>query len=261
MGQTFGQCSSQAQKCSLCVRRDREPDEYTRDLLADGISISSAAPAKKLSLSPELSKREGITRELSIFEIQTMIADATVPVVLHVYAVGHAGSIQNINRIAQNWLHQGGLFHGAIEVYDKEWSFGATEEDVPGIFACEPRRCSMHTYRESVYLGDCDLEPHEVVQILRAMLPDWMGTSYDLLRKNCCTFSSAFAQRLGVGDIPEWVHHLADTGAGLSHAIASAVRTLHKVEETVVEDCEAVLSALQPKPKPEPKNKSSIRVS
>ena len=43
----------------------------------------------------------------------------------------------------------------------------------------------------------------EVQSILDSMKGDWMGPTYDLLRKNCCSFSDAFAQALGVGPDPE----------------------------------------------------------
>merc|ERR1719506_1036741 len=98
----------------------------------------------------------------------------------------------------------GGVFHAAIQVFDYEWSFGASRRPGSGVFCNEPCRCTMHTYSQSVYLGDCKLEPYEVEEILRDMLPDWEGRTYDLLHKNCCSFSDAFAKNLGVGPIPDW---------------------------------------------------------
>ena len=73
----------------------------------------------------------------------------------------------------------------------------------------------MHTYRESVYLGDARLKPPQVKAILATMTPNWYGPTYDLIRKNCCSFSDAFAVELGVGRIPSWVKRLADAGAAL----------------------------------------------
>ncbi|EGB05850.1 hypothetical protein AURANDRAFT_7483, partial [Aureococcus anophagefferens] len=105
-----------------------------------------------------------------------------------------------------------GVFHGAIEVYGQEFSFGGCRQNKSGIFACKPKSCPMHTYRESIYLGDCKKTIKEVQSILDSMKPEWMGPTYNLLRKNCCSFSNAFAQKLGVGEIPNWVHHLADVG-------------------------------------------------
>jgi len=52
-----------------------------------------------------------------------------------------------------------------------------------------------------------------VLAVLTKLKPDWMGHTYNLLRKNCCFFSHEFAIELGVGAIPEWVYSLADIGA------------------------------------------------
>ena len=91
----------------------------------------------------------------------------------------------------------------------------------------------MHTYRESIYLGDCGLKIEEVQKILDEMKPEWMGPTYNLLRKNCCSFSNAFAQKLGVGEIPKWVHHLADVGAALDDDVKAVVHGLHSIEDSV----------------------------
>ena len=55
----------------------------------------------------------------------------------------------------------------------------------------------MHTYRESIYLGDCRKSERQVHDIIEKMKPEWMGPTYDLLRKNCCYFSEALSVALG----------------------------------------------------------------
>jgi len=109
----------------------------------------------------------------------------------------------------------GGVFHGAIEVCGAEFSFGGCRAQRSGVFKCEPTKCPMHGYRESAYLGDCGLKPPQVQAILAALSPNWYGPTYDLIRKNCCSFSKAFAVELGVGPVPAWSHRLADAGAAL----------------------------------------------
>ena len=74
----------------------------------------------------------------------------------------------------------------------------------------------MHAYRESVYLGDCGLAKEQVQLILGGLKAGWMGPTYDLLRKNCCSFSREFALELGVGEVPAWIDRLAKWGAALS---------------------------------------------
>eukprot|EP00928_Gymnodinium_smaydae_P065964 TRINITY_DN49025_c0_g1_i1.p2 TRINITY_DN49025_c0_g1~~TRINITY_DN49025_c0_g1_i1.p2 ORF type:complete len:286 (+),score=62.75 TRINITY_DN49025_c0_g1_i1:117-860(+) len=219
---------------------DKEEREDRR-LHGDGISLAKPVPVEKLQVGPQLEKQVGFKEPK---EIWVMMKKAQAPVVLNVYAVGHSKLVAEINAIAQDMFREGGIFHGAIEVYDKEWSFGGCSENEPGVFCCEPRRCSMHTYRQSFYLGDCKKSPAEVEQILRSMLPDWMGPTYDLLHKNCCSFSNAFAQKLGVGEIPEWVHHLADVGSTLSDDAKAALLQLHKLESGVVAGRNSMLESI-----------------
>ena len=47
-------------------------------------------------------------------DIRDLMKDARTPVTLHVYAVGHAKAIQEINYVVENFLHEGGVFHGAV---------------------------------------------------------------------------------------------------------------------------------------------------
>ena len=72
-------------------------------------------------------------------------AQADVPVWLHVYDVGHAKIIHKLDVVLKDFLHVGGVFHGAVEVYGKEWSFGGTRKNVSGVFGAPPKGCRMHT--------------------------------------------------------------------------------------------------------------------
>jgi len=226
-------------------RIDAQERQDRRLLQSDGISLAGAFKVTKLTVGPDLEQTMGADRTLD--EIEQMKKQAQAPVTLHVYAVGHAEAVAKINAVAQDILGEGGVFHGAIEIYDKEWSFGGTDEDVPGVFCNEPGKCSMHTYRESVYLGDCKKKPEEIEKIIKKMLPDWNGQSYDLLHKNCCSFSDAFAVELGVGHIPEWVHHLAHLGAKLDDESKAAIEALHTIENTVIQDVNYTLNVLSMK--------------
>lgn len=220
-----------------------DEQERQRKKLLYGDSAEFGAPDGPLSLGPDLEPKFG--KDMTKFQIRSqLIKKATTPVTLHVYAVGHAESVAKINKVAQDILGEGGIFHGAIEVHGKEWSFGGTDDDGPGVFCCEPGRCTMHTYRESVYLGDCNKDNQQVHEILKRMLPEWKGSSYDLLHKNCCSFSNAFAMELGVGKIPEWVHHLAHLGSAIDDDTKLAISALHKVEDTIINDVAVAMDTL-----------------
>lgn len=59
--------------------------------------------------------------------------------------------------------------------------------------------------------------------IIHSMAREYMGTDYDLLRKNCCTFARDVCIRLGVReeDIPRWFHNAAQAGADAEDAITN----------------------------------------
>ena len=74
----------------------------------------------------------------------------------------------------------------------------------------------MSSRHRSIYLGDCSLDHTQVVATLKRMKPEWMAPTYDLLHKNCCTFSNELAIELGVGEIPGWVMSMANVAAGVN---------------------------------------------
>jgi hypothetical protein len=146
-------------------------------------------------------------------ELQAAIAKASAPVFINVYELGHGALVRSINAVSRDVLSQGGIFHIGVEIYGKEWSFGATLSSMSGVFPCLPRLCSMHSYRETVYLGDCAKSEDEVRSIVRGIRPQWSGNSYNWLHKNCTHFASEFCDLLGIGELPRWTHKLADVGA------------------------------------------------
>merc|ERR1712137_1186036 len=109
-----------------------------------------------------------------------MIETATTPVTLHVYAVSVLKVVQCVNMVTQNMLKRGGIFHGAVEVHGQEWSYGYLEFGT-GIWCNDPKMCEDHTWRESVYLGDCMLKPSQVSLVVKRLAPDWNGRDYDIL--------------------------------------------------------------------------------
>merc|ERR1719460_2055247 len=143
---------------------------------------------------------------------------------LHVYDVSKDEKIGSINR----WLAPrssplkfGGVFHAGVEVYGLEWAYGYTNCDThPGIHSTLPMSHTSHTYRQSVLLGPTTLTAEEVAELISEMAEEWLGTEYDLLHRNCCTFADTFARCLLVRRIPRWVHRLARVGATVDTAWA-----------------------------------------
>lgn len=184
--------------------------------LMRSLALSRKKPPLKLSAGPSLSPEIKSCLHKHLFF-------AKAPVILHVYDVGKDSRIHALNQVLPA-TGAGGIFHGAIEVHGREYSFGYAPRERPGVFACQPQSCPMHTFRESIFLGDCQLTPSQVQAILRQLKPEWMANTYNLLQKNCCTFSNEFAIELGVGPIPEWVHALAHTAVALNEVLGRQER-------------------------------------
>mmetsp|Transcript_72534 Transcript_72534/g.224228 ORF Transcript_72534/g.224228 Transcript_72534/m.224228 type:complete len:273 (-) Transcript_72534:88-906(-) len=131
-------------------------------------------------------------------------------VILNIYDVTSAPAIKKIND------HIGklgtGAFHGAVQVYSEEWSYGFCDQG-SGVFNCPPRGCDMHHYRESLEIGETTMSQEDVMKLVEQLETEWPGSEYDLLKHNCCVFSSEMCQRLGVGPVPGWVTNLAAAGA------------------------------------------------
>mmetsp|Transcript_51124 Transcript_51124/g.165504 ORF Transcript_51124/g.165504 Transcript_51124/m.165504 type:complete len:345 (+) Transcript_51124:67-1101(+) len=148
------------------------------------------------------------------------------PVVLNVYDMGAGDAAKAMNEVFRPVGI--GAYHGAVEVYGREWSYGFTEEG-EGLFSCEPRCTTQHRFREAVPLGPTSLSRREVAQVLRQL--EWPGQEYDMLRKNCCHWCEEFCRHLGVKNPPPWVNTLATEVAKIDDGVQEAV---HNVTEVVV---------------------------
>eukprot|EP01064_Diplonema_japonicum_P006698 TRINITY_DN14542_c0_g1_i1.p1 TRINITY_DN14542_c0_g1~~TRINITY_DN14542_c0_g1_i1.p1 ORF type:complete len:185 (+),score=31.51 TRINITY_DN14542_c0_g1_i1:44-598(+) len=153
-------------------------------------------------------------------------------VTLHVYDVTNVAVTKYVNKVFKDAASVGGAFHGGIEVYGVEWSFGCTTSDCSGIFTEEPAKCSMHRYKESLDMGETNMSESEVKDLLQSMAPDWKGNTYDLLSKNCCSFCDAFAKALGVGPIPTWVNRFAGAGSSVREMGSSALTDANRAMES-----------------------------
>lgn len=78
--------------------------------------------------------------------------------------------------------------------------------------------------------------------LMREMAREYMGTDYDLLRKNCCTFAKDACLRLGVdeSEIPNWFMNIAQTGAYTEDTIANMERTMLSPIQCIISgnDCD-----------------------
>lgn len=162
-----------------------------------------------------------------------------------------------------------GVYHVGVECNGIEYAYGACSQSrKSGVFSCIPKLSPGYQYRSSIDFGEIQLirsswtivptigdqrtSPRSVAStsfqqveefvdgktVLKEMAAEYMGTDYDLLRRNCCTFAADVCIRLGVphDQIPNWFRNLAETGA-YSQDMANA---------TFVEPLQIVLSTASP---------------
>eukprot|EP00934_Nitzschia_sp_Nitz4_P003387 Nitzschia sp. Nitz4//scaffold107_size73032//46769//48432//NITZ4_005764-RA/size73032-processed-gene-0.111-mRNA-1//1//CDS//3329532605//3377//frame0 len=145
-----------------------------------------------------------------------------------------------------------GAYHVGIEVNGVEYAFGAnSQRGMTGVFSCMPKCSPGYQYRTTIDLGEHVLmrpimrsrrrdqtglpqggtRSVDGREVLREMATEYMGTDYDLLRKNCVTFSHDACLRLGVreSEIPDWFRNLCVAGAAAQDAANSTIEPLSKV--------------------------------
>ena len=150
-----------------------------------------------------------------------------------------------------------GAYHVGVEVNGYEYAFGATNKPGrTGVFSCIPKCSPGYQYRKTIEFKPRPLirkswvkvngtyqEVEEYVEgrnVLKEMVPEYMGIDYDILRKNCCTFARDVCLRMGVEDdeIPSWFGNLAQSGAITQDIAYSTVEPLCLVISQCEDDME-----------------------
>jgi len=149
---------------------------------------------------------------------------ANEPVLLNVYDL----STNSCDWTLANSLLQplgAGFFHCGVEVHGWEWSFfistpggGDASSQPTGVASVKPRRCGGYPFLESVPMGVTPLSEEAVMLLIQELEPQWIASSYNVLKKNCHHFCNELCRRLGVGPVPAWVTRLADTGRAVGDA-------------------------------------------
>lgn len=151
---------------------------------------------------------ETLCGRLGVAQLPTWLYEkdiSKVRVFLRVYNLGQTFITRWHNAMMKSY----GAFHTGVEVYGKEWCYGASQDDTSSVGYVEPGQCDQHDFRESLYMGSTSCTPEQVWAIIEDMGREWTGTSYDMFSRNCHNFSTEFCGRLGVSKPPPWVNELA----------------------------------------------------
>lgn len=156
-----------------------------------------------------------------------------------------------------------GCYHVGVDINGIEYAYG--QSHVPGrtgIFPCKPMHSMGYQYRTTIDLGqrtvarrkwkrvprpdasgEDRIEVEKYIdgrQIIKEMIPQYMGVDYDLLRKNCCTFARDVCLRMNVPEeeIPSWFRNLAESGAITQDIAYATVQPLQIVMSQCDDDFE-----------------------
>lgn len=124
-------------------------------------------------------------------------------VLLNVYDITRFEAFEIVNELTQPF--GGGAFHVGVQVFGREYSFGMAEKGSQGVYIGKPREHPYHRYRGSILLGQTELSSEKVKDLIFSLEKEWIGTEYNIISRNCCSFARALAKDLGVHDVPEWI--------------------------------------------------------
>ncbi|KAI8879622.1 DUF862-domain-containing protein [Backusella circina FSU 941] len=130
-------------------------------------------------------------------------------VVLNVYDMLQPGFITNVG-----FALGVGIYHSGVEIGDQEYCFGGHDyEHVTGVFMVKPTVGPQGLlFKQSIHMGFTDLTQQQVEKILQDISKTYVGTSYNLLTRNCNHFSEELCKKLTGKAIPGWVNRAARLG-------------------------------------------------
>ncbi|XP_071737228.1 deSI-like protein At4g17486 [Rutidosis leptorrhynchoides] len=131
-----------------------------------------------------------------------------------------------------------GIFHSGIQVYGKEYGFGAHDFPISGVFEVEPKCCPGFVYRCSIPIGHVNKSPSEFREFIETVASEYHGDTYHLISKNCNHFTDDIAQRLTGKGIPGWVNRLAKLGAVCSCLLPESLQVTTVKQLPEYHNCE-----------------------
>jgi hypothetical protein len=101
-----------------------------------------------------------------------------------------------------------GMYHSGVEINGTEYTFGSGS----GLFTMPPRNAPGARFREAIDMGPLPNDK-DIDRVLDELRPEFKGSDYNLLTKNCNHFAEAFVKRLLMKSIPGYVNRMAYVGS------------------------------------------------
>ncbi|KAK3388841.1 PPPDE putative peptidase domain-containing protein [Sordaria brevicollis] len=115
------------------------------------------------------------------------------------------------------WFFGTSLLHSGVVINGREYAYGGhAHRGKTGVYWTAPRtEPPGGTFRCELLHGFTLASPTEIDAIIREVSEEFLGTSYNLLTKNCNHFTSHLCQKLTGLPGPAWLNRAASIGVAL----------------------------------------------
>ncbi|EGX53256.1 hypothetical protein AOL_s00006g122 [Orbilia oligospora ATCC 24927] len=117
-----------------------------------------------------------------------------------------------------------GLLHTGVAIGDREYAFGGHDRrGVTGVYYLKPKQEPPGaTFRTSIVHGHVSYTPDQIHEILVEVSQEFLGTSYNVLTRNCNHFTSFLCEKLTGKPAPKWINRAASIGVALPCVVPQA---------------------------------------
>ncbi|GAB0135079.1 hypothetical protein EsDP_00003430 [Epichloe bromicola] len=131
---------------------------------------------------------------------------------IHVYDLLPPGRLSSVL-----WSIGASLLHSGVVINGKEYAYGGHDKrGVTGVYWTKPKiEPPGGTFRCELLHGFTLATQDEIDSALRAASAEFLGTSYNLLTRNCNHFTSYLCQKLTSTPGPGWLNRAASIGVAL----------------------------------------------
>ncbi|KAG5964157.1 hypothetical protein E4U58_003289 [Claviceps cyperi] len=131
---------------------------------------------------------------------------------IHVYDLLPPGRLS-----AVLWAFGASLLHSGVVINGKEYAYGGHDKrGTTGVYWTKPKlEPPGGTFRCELLHGFALATQEEIDIALRSASEEFLGTSYNLLTKNCNHFTSYLCQKLTGNPGPGWLNRAASIGVAL----------------------------------------------
>ncbi|KAK4659408.1 hypothetical protein QC762_109930 [Podospora pseudocomata] len=133
-------------------------------------------------------------------------------ITIHVYDLLPPGKLSNTL-----WALGTSLLHSGVVLNNKEYAYGGHDRPgLTGVYWTKPLTLPPGgTFRTEILHGFTLATEAEIDSIIRRASEEFLGTSYNLLTKNCNHFTSYLCEKLTGRPGPGWLNRAASIGVAL----------------------------------------------